>query len=133
MEKIRVRAEAEINPTESEEKVRRAVANMFGEIPMHIKTLHKGNLLVAEAAGLDALNTFQALLRREHIRNAARAVFYEGLERNSMSFCLNKQVAFAGHISFSKEAAESPLGPIRVKIECDNPRQLVDWLAPRSL
>jgi predicted RNA binding protein with dsRBD fold (UPF0201 family) len=133
MDKVRVYAEAEINPTESEEKVRRAVSNVFGELPMHAKTLHKGNLLVAEATGLDALNSFQSLLRREHIRSAARGVFYEGLGKNSVIFCLNKQVAFAGHISFSKEIAESPLGPIRVKVECDNPRQLIDWLAPRNV
>jgi len=133
MDKVEVYAEAEINPTESEEKVRRAVTNMFGDVPMHTKTLHKANLLVAEAAGLDALNSFQSLLRREHIRSAARGVFYEGLEKKSVNFCLNKQVAFVGHISFSKEVAESPLGPIRVKIECDNPRQLIDWLAPRNL
>ncbi len=133
MDKVKVYAEAEINPTESEEKVRRAVANVFGELPMHAKTLHKGNLLVAEATGLDALNSFQSLLRREHIRSAARGVFYEGMGKNSVSFCLNKQVAFAGHISFSKEIAESPLGPIRVKVECDNPRQLIDWLAPRNV
>ncbi len=133
MDKVRVYAEAEINPTESEEKVRRAVSNVFGELPMHAKTLHKGNLLVAEATGLDALNSFQSLLRREHIRSAARGVFDEGMGKNSVSFCLNKQVAFAGHISFSKEIAESPLGPIRVKVECDNPRQLIDWLAPRNV
>jgi predicted RNA binding protein with dsRBD fold (UPF0201 family) len=133
MDKVRVYAEAEINPTESEEKVRRAVSNVFGELPMHAKTLHKGTLLVAEATGLDALDSFQSLLRREHIRSAARGVFYEGLGKDSVSFCLNKQVAFAGHISFSKEIAESPLGPIRVKVECDNPRQLIDWLAPRNV
>jgi predicted RNA binding protein with dsRBD fold (UPF0201 family) len=131
MDKVRIYAEVEINPTESEEKVRRAVVNIFGDVPLQTKSLHKGHLLVAEATGLDALNNFQNLLRREHIRSAARGVFYEGLERNSVSFCLNKQVAFSGHVSFSKEVAESPLGPIRVKIECDNPRQLIDWLAPR--
>jgi predicted RNA binding protein with dsRBD fold (UPF0201 family) len=131
MDKVRIYAEVEINPTESEEKVRRAVVNIFGDMPLQTKALHKGHLLVAEATGLDALSSFQSLLRREHIRNAARGVFYEGLERNSVSFCLNKQVAFSGHVSFSKEVAESPLGPIRVKIECDNPRQLIDWLAPR--
>jgi hypothetical protein len=133
MDKVSVHAEAEINPTESEEKVRRTFENIFGEVPMHTKALHKGGLLVAEATGLDALSKFQNLLRRERIRSAARAVFYEGLEKNAVNFCLNKQVAFAGHVSFSKEVAESPLGPIRIKIECDNPRQLIDWLAPRNI
>jgi predicted RNA binding protein with dsRBD fold (UPF0201 family) len=60
-------------------------------------------------------------------------VFYEGLEGNAVNFCLNKQVAFAGHVSFSKEVAESPLGEIRIKIGCDSPRQLIDWLAPRNV
>jgi predicted RNA binding protein with dsRBD fold (UPF0201 family) len=133
MDKVSVHAEAEINLTESEEKVRRAFENIFGEVPMYTKALRKGSLLVAEAMGLDALSKFQNLLRRERIRSAARAVFYEGLEKNAVSFCLNKQVAFAGHVSFSKEVAESPLGPIRIKIECDNPRQLIDWLAPRNI
>jgi predicted RNA binding protein with dsRBD fold (UPF0201 family) len=49
-----------------------------------------------------------------------------------ISFYLNKQVAFAGHISFSEESAESPLGPIRVNIETDSPEQLIDWLAEKS-
>ena len=49
-----------------------------------------------------------------------------------ISFCLNKQVAFAGHVSFSEEQAESPLGPIRVNIETDNAEQLIDWLAEKT-
>jgi hypothetical protein len=133
MNKITVHVETEINPTESEEKVRRAVENMFGDVPIHVKALHKGNLLVAETTGLGALNKFQNLLRRERIRSAARVVFYEGLEETAVNFCLNKQVAFAGHVSFSKEVAESPLGAIRIKIGCDSPRQLIDWLAPKNV
>ncbi len=133
MDKVRICVRAEINPTESEEKVRQAVTNMFGDMPMRARTLHKRDLLVAEATGLDALNSFQSLLRRERIRSAARGLFCQGLEKNSVNFCLNKQVAFAGHISFSKEVAESPLGPITVRIECNNPRRLIDWLTPRNL
>lgn len=133
MDKISVHVETEIGPTESEEKVRKAVENIFGGVAMQTKPLRRGSVLVVEATGLGALSNFQNLLRREHIRSAARSVFYEGLEKMAMSFCLNKQVAFAGHISFSKEVGESPLGPIRVRIECDDPRQLVDWLAPRNL
>jgi predicted RNA binding protein with dsRBD fold (UPF0201 family) len=49
----------------------------------------------------------------------------------SVTFYLNKQVAYAGHVSFSQQTAESPLGPINVKISCGNLQKLVDWLAPR--
>jgi predicted RNA binding protein with dsRBD fold (UPF0201 family) len=49
-----------------------------------------------------------------------------------ISFCLNKQVAYSGHVSFSEETAESPLGPIRFNIESDNTEQLIDWLAEKT-
>jgi len=131
MDEVSVHVEAEITPTESEEKVKQAVENVFGDIPMQVEPLHKGNLLVAEATGQEALTKLQNLLRRERIRSAARPVLFEGIDKKTISFCLNKQVAYVGHISFSKETAESPLGPIRVKITCENPRQLIEWLAPK--
>jgi predicted RNA binding protein with dsRBD fold (UPF0201 family) len=131
MDEISVHVEVEINPTESEEKVRQAVENIFGDIPTSVKPAHRGSFMTGEAKGQEALAKLCNLLRRERIRNAARAVFFEGLDRKSISFFLNKQVAYAGHVSFSKEVAESPLGPIRVKIKCEEPRELIDWLAPR--
>jgi predicted RNA binding protein with dsRBD fold (UPF0201 family) len=45
---------------------------------------------------------------------------------------LNKQVAFAGHVSFSKEEAESPLGPLKVRIECEDLKGLIEWLASKT-
>jgi predicted RNA binding protein with dsRBD fold (UPF0201 family) len=132
MDEIAIRVETEINPTEAEEKVKTAVANLFGNIPAHIKAAHKGCVLTAEAEGQEALVKLRNLLRNDRVRDAARKVLFAGLSGETISFCLNKQVAFAGHISFSEEVAESPLGPIRVVIECENSRQLVDWLAPRT-
>jgi predicted RNA binding protein with dsRBD fold (UPF0201 family) len=128
MEEVSVHIEVDVNPTESEQKVKEAVEKIFGAMSMQTKLLHKGSLLLAEAAGQEALVKFHDILQREHIRAAARAVFLQGLERTSVNFCLNKQVAYAGHVSFSQEVAESPLGPIKVKIKSENPRQIVDWL-----
>jgi predicted RNA binding protein with dsRBD fold (UPF0201 family) len=132
MDEVSVYIETEINPTESEEKVKRAVENIFGNIQTKIQPLNKGSLLTAEAKGLEALTKLYNLLRRERIRDAARGVFFKGLSGKTISFCLNKQVAYAGHVSFSEETAESPLGPVKVKIECDNPKELIDWLAPKT-
>lgn len=131
MDEVSVHVEAEINPTESEQKVKQAVENVFGNIPMQVEPLHKGNLLVAKAKGQEALTKLHDLLRRERIRSAARPVLFEGIDKKTINFCLNKQVAYVGHISFSKETAESPLGPIKVKITCEKPRELIEWLAPR--
>jgi len=132
MDEINVYVEVEINPTESEEKVKRAIENIFGEIQTKIQPIYKGAILTAEAKHLESLTKLYNLLRRERIRDAARGALFEGLKGKTLSFYLNKQVAFVGHVSFSKETAESPLGPIKVKIECENPRQLIDWLAPKT-
>lgn len=132
MEEIAVRVETEINLTEDEEKVEKAVANIFDSASAEIKSSYRGSVLNAEAKGREALVKFRSLLSLDRIRDAARKVFFGGLRGNTIRFCLNKQVAFAGHVSFSEEVAESPLGPIRVTIECENPRQLIDWLASRK-
>jgi len=132
MDEISVQVEADINPTESEDKVKRAVENMFGNLEWEIKPQKVGNVLVGKGKGIDSLTKFCNLLRRERIRDAARSAIYDGLSGKSMIFYLNKQVAYVGHVSFSKPVAESPLGPIRVEIQCDNPRELIEWLAPRT-
>jgi predicted RNA binding protein with dsRBD fold (UPF0201 family) len=132
MEEIPVRVETEINLTESEEKVKTAVANLFGNVSTEIKPSYKGSTLNAEAKEQEALVKLRNLLRSDRIRDAVRKALFGGLRGKTIRFCLNKQVAFAGHVSFSEEVAESPLGPIRVTIECENPRQLIDWLAPRT-
>src|SRR4030066_1159030 len=128
MDDVTVHVETEVNPTEAEEKVKAALANVFGALPTVTKPQNAGSLLVAEVKGREALDNFQGLLRRDRIRNAARKVFFAGLRGKTISFFLNKQVAFAGHVSFSQETGESPLGPIKVVIECENPRELIDWL-----
>jgi predicted RNA binding protein with dsRBD fold (UPF0201 family) len=133
MNEVNVYVEVEINPTESENKVKRAVENIFGGIPMQIKPLHKGKLMVAEVKGLETLTKFYNLLRRERIRSAARKALFEGLRGDIINFCLNKQVAYAGHVSFSQEVAESPLGPIKIRIKCRDPRELINWLTSRTV
>ena len=128
MDDIIFHVDAEVNPTESEDKVKKAVENMFGSISTTVKPLRKGSILVGEANGQEPLSKFYSLLCREHIRAAARTVLLGGMDKKTVSFCLNKQAAFVGHVSFAEETAESPLGSIRVKIECRNPREVIDWL-----
>jgi predicted RNA binding protein with dsRBD fold (UPF0201 family) len=131
MEKIAVSVETDINPTEDKEKVERAVANIFDTTSVEIKPFYGKSTLSAKAEGREALVKFRNLLSLDRIRAAARKVFFGGLRENTIRFYLNKQVAFAGRVSFSEENSESPLGPIKVTIEYENPQQLIDWLAPR--
>jgi hypothetical protein len=132
VDEISVQVEADINPTENEEKVKRAGENMFSNLEWEVKPQRQGSLLVGRGRGMDTLTKLYNLLRRERIRDAARGALYEGLNEKSIIFYLNKQVAYVGHVSFSKPVGESPLGPIKVEVECDNPREVIEWLAPRT-
>jgi uncharacterized protein len=128
MDDLVINVEVEINPTETEDKVKQAVENMFGPIKIRTKPLKNGFLLKAETKGQETLIKLRNLLQREHIRAAARSVLIRGAENDSVSFCLNKQVAFAGHISFATEPNESPLGPIRVQMRSEDLRKTIEYL-----
>jgi hypothetical protein len=132
MDQIVVHIEVDVNPTESEEKVKTAVWNLFGDIPTRVKPAQKGSILVAETKGQEPLATLRNVLKRDHIRDAARKALHHALRGDTFTFYLNKQVAFAGHVSFSEAEAESPLGPIKVTIQAEDPLTLLDWLAPQT-
>lgn len=123
--------QVEVNPTEDLQKVKRAVENIFGAVEFEVESRKWGRLLIAETRGTEGLTKLYNLLSRERIRAAARKVFFSGMGDKLVVFYLNKQVAYAGHISFSQQTAESPLGPIKVQIRCDNPRELIEWLTPK--
>jgi predicted RNA binding protein with dsRBD fold (UPF0201 family) len=85
--------------------------------------------VIMEGKNGPSLERFRMILQRDRIRAAARSVLRRSVEGNRVVFYLNKQAAYAGHVSFSAPEGESPLGPIQVIVETENPEQLVDWLA----
>jgi predicted RNA binding protein with dsRBD fold (UPF0201 family) len=132
MVEVAVFVEADVNPTEDEEKVRAAVNNVLGHASITIKPSHQGSTLLAEAKGKDSLIKLRNIMRNDRVRDASRRLLFKSTRGNTIKFFLNKQVAFAGHVSFSEETAESPLGPLRFTIETDDPEQLVEWLAEKT-
>ena len=132
MVEVAVHVETEVNPTEDEAKVKAAVANLFSSLTVAVEPEGNSRVLRADALGQNCLVKFRNLLRNDRIRDAARKALFRSIRGNTISFCLNKQVAFAGHVSFCAETAESPLGPIRVTITSDSPRQLVEWIAEKT-
>jgi hypothetical protein len=132
MVEVTVFAETEIYPTESEEKVKTSVTNFLDNATITVKSASKGSTLSAITKGQESLIKLRNMFRNDRIRDAARRFLFKSIRGNMISFCLNKQVAFSGHISFSEQTAESPLGPIRVNIETDNAEQLINWLAEKT-
>jgi predicted RNA binding protein with dsRBD fold (UPF0201 family) len=129
---VTVFVQAEIYPTESEENVKTAINNVLDNATITVKPSVKGNTLTATAKGQDSLIKLRNMMHNDRIRDAARRLLFKSIRGNMVSFCLNKQVAFAGHVSFSEETAESPLGPIKINVEAEYPQQLVDWLAEKT-
>jgi len=132
MVEVTVFVEAEIYPTESEDKVRVAVNNVLIDAAITVKPSTKGSTLTAVAKGQNSLLNLRNMLRNDRIRDASRRLLFKSTRGTMISFYLNKQVAFSGHVSFSEETAESPLGPIKFNVETDNPEQLIDWLAEKT-
>jgi len=133
MNNVEIEAEAFIYPTEDQGKVERAIKKIFPTCSMTIESpSEEVKTLRAREHGKEALVPLQSLLRQDRIRDAARSILMSSVSDNVIIFYLNKQVAFVGHVSFSMPNAESPLEPITVRIRCENPIGLIEWLAPRS-
>lgn len=127
---IRWSVDAKVSPTEDEHKVERAIKNIFPNIQLSlVKDAEERTMLKGQAQGLEGLSTFRGLLKREKIRAAARSVMFSSISDGGLVISLNKQAAFAGHVSFAAEPGESPLGPITVKLECTEPKSVIEWLA----
>jgi predicted RNA binding protein with dsRBD fold (UPF0201 family) len=129
---IKVLVEVELNPTEDESKVIAAVSNLTGSNTFKKWPQGRHTHLVQE--GNESLLTrFRSLLRRERTLDAARKLLLKGVEGSTITFYINKQAAFVGHIAFSMPMGESPLGPITFHISADDPKSLIEWLATRTI
>jgi len=130
---VSVRVEAEVNPTENPEKVKRANTNIISNPTFEMASKGYTAILTAKGEGKDALSLFHDLLRKEMILDSARSILLKGIDGNCIRFYLNKQVAFVNKISFCKPFVESPLGSLKVEIICDDPIEIINWLSPKTL
>jgi hypothetical protein len=112
---------AEVHPTESEEKIRRAILSIFPDAVFR----RRGKTLFAASRSVARLGE---MLREQRIRDSARAQMFAGMRHSHVEIKLNKQAACAGRVSFSVEA--EPLGPIEVVIVAEDIRSVVDAIAP---
>jgi predicted RNA binding protein with dsRBD fold (UPF0201 family) len=128
----KVLVEADLYPTEAEDKVREAVFNLTGSRDFKRWSQGKRSYLTQEGDE-SLLAKLRTLIRRERILDASRKIMRRGIQGSSIKFYVNKQVAFAGHLSFCQASGESPMGPISFYISTDNPNSLIEWLATRTI
>lgn len=116
---VRIEVEAPCRPTEDPARVARAIRQLFPDAELTENDSVRGT-----ATGLDR---FAELLQNQQIRAAAREVLLGAVHGDRLVIRLNKQAAAAGRVSFS---AHAPLGDITLTIATEDPRGLVDRVAP---
>jgi uncharacterized protein len=115
---------AKVSPSEDRGAVVRSVMLAVGG---HGRVV-EGEGSVRVRAELGDLSGLKSQLRDRHVRAAARRILVRGIEGRSTALMLNRQAAAAGVLALCGAPDESPLGPIRVKIESVDVQASIDWL-----
>lgn len=129
---VTVRAESPVNPTEDQSKVERALRNLFPS--GQVERISSGDEIVrlrVSGNDLDFLSKLRNSIKQERIRGAARSIMFGRTNGNRIQIYLNKQAAYAGRVSFCEPVGESPLGPISVEIDTNDPDVVINYLASR--
>lgn len=125
--RIDLKVEAIVNPSEDTQKVIDAIANLFTRCSPEVSFRSR---VVGRAVGSDSLAILYEQVRSRSAMGVLRRMLLDNRVGDSTSFLLNKQAATSGIAVVIEEEQESPLGPIRVTISCEELDALVDWLVP---
>lgn len=126
---ITVEVSAAVHPTEDTNRVRAAIESLFPRLEFTILEREGMTTRLVGSGRQDSLDTLHRLLRSQKILDTARTRMI--IDKNTVTFVLNKQAATAGKVSFPPD--EEPLGSIWVEIAArdnDMASKVVDWLAP---
>jgi predicted RNA binding protein with dsRBD fold (UPF0201 family) len=126
---IEVKAEAAVNPSEDPQKVLAAISNVIERCSPEFRY---GSRAIGRAAGAEALARIYEQVRSRSAMGVLRRMMVDNRAGDSTWFLLNKQAASAGIAVVIEDEQESPLGPIRVTVNCEELDALTDWLAPES-
>ncbi|MGD0803909.1 MAG: RNA-binding domain-containing protein [Candidatus Bathyarchaeia archaeon] len=131
MAEVRVTIKAHLNPTESQEKLEKAITNLFGDVKPQRSREHGTTYLVLNLSGKDSLRKLRQRIASDRIRDATRAILNRWAAKNEkVTFHLNRQAAYANHVSIY-HANQAPLGPIEVEIE-GPPEMIIEFLTGKG-
>jgi predicted RNA binding protein with dsRBD fold (UPF0201 family) len=124
---IEIKVEAQVNPSEDAQKVMDAISNVIDRCSPEFRY---GSRAIGRASGSEALSIIYEQVRSRSAMGVLRRMLVDNRAGDSTWFLLNKQAAAAGIAAVIEDEQESPLGPIRVTITCEELGSLVDWLVP---
>ena len=126
---IDLKVEATVNPSEHAQKVIDAIANLFTKCSPEISFRSR---VVGRAVGSDSLSILYEQVRSRAAMGVLRRMLEDNRAGDSTWFLLNKQAATSGIAVVIEDEQESPLGPIRVTLSCEELDTLIDWLVPEQ-
>ncbi len=126
---IEVKVEAMVNPSEDPKKVINAIENIIEKCSPEFRY---GSRAIGRTMGSESLSIIYEQVRSRSAMGVLRRMLLDNRAGTSTWFLLNKQAATAGIVVVLEDEQESPLGPIRVTINCEELDALTDWLAPES-
>ena len=125
--RVEIKVEAVVNPSEHPQKVIDAITNVVGQCTPE---LSYGSRVVGRTDEIESLATLYEQVRSRSAMGVLRRMLLDNRAGDSTWFLLNKQAATAGIAAVIDQEQESPLGPIRVKIRCEEIDSLINWLVP---
>ncbi|MDQ3807247.1 MAG: hypothetical protein M3298_03665 [Thermoproteota archaeon] len=105
------------------------MANLFAKCSPQLSFRSR---IIGRAVGSDSLAILYEQVRSRSAMGVLRRMLLDNRVGDSTWFLLNKQAATAGIAAVIEDQQESPLGPIRVTISCQELDALIDWLAPEQ-
>ena len=117
-------AKSSVNQTEDIDNVIKAISNVieYDEIEM-------GKDYVCVSGNIETIENLRDELKERKIRGAARKIMLKGINANKIYFKLSKQAALVGILNLVDDSL-CPLGEIDVKIKTNDPKKVIDWIAP---
>ncbi len=123
---VEIEIRTKVHPTESEEKVVKAIKNIFPDAEIEIR---EDGEVYGRAYSLER---FRELLRRQRILDTARSEILKRRDGNEITLYLNKQTATVSRINFCDE--DAILSPIKVTFRLNNVpfSRFLDYTAPKT-
>ncbi|MBB6400895.1 hypothetical protein HNP92_000180 [Methanococcus maripaludis] len=119
-----IKIKTKVKPTEDENKVLKAVTNIFDDAEMEISE----NIYIGVSKDV---SRFKELLRSQAILDAARNVLERNIVGNATKFHINKQAAYSGILNFDKDVH----GGIKLEFVSEDGEdilKLIKDIAPRT-
>ncbi len=119
--------------TESRNKVEKCISNLLGYLPELEEIENKEcTMLTSKDAKIESLQKFFDHIRRVKILDTVRKCAILDNTNNDLIINLHKHALYVNRIAVISSDTFSALGNLQIVINSNNPRRILEWLAPKT-